>query len=121
MPPKKAAKASADGEADDISCETLFKNYKKQCAVYAIDVNKQIKAAYDNEWVENAVPIKKVSPHLLLCQNNLDWPNLCSFICGTRSAGRASVRSWRPRAWPTINTAPRFVSGAPSARMRASV
>lgn len=54
MAPKKAAKATADGgESEDISCEQFMKFYKKQCGVYGIDSNKQIKAAYENEWVEN--------------------------------------------------------------------
>jgi hypothetical protein len=34
MAPKKAPKASADGEPEDISCELLMKNYRKNCQSY---------------------------------------------------------------------------------------
>jgi hypothetical protein len=53
MAPKKAAKkASADGDADDISCDILWRNYKKICAASSLDINKQIKTAYEQQWLE---------------------------------------------------------------------
>lgn len=65
MAPKKAAK-TADGEPEDISCELLMKYYKKNCTTYVTDVNKQLKKAFEDDWVENQVPIKKVSFLLLI-------------------------------------------------------
>ncbi len=79
MAPKKAPKASADGEPEDISCELLMKNYRKNCLSYQIEVNKQIRTAFDNDWVENFTPIKKVSLHFVSC---------VSFTCGMKSVGK---------------------------------
>lgn len=59
MGPKKGA-AKADGEPEDVSCEQLYKNYRKNCQQLGCEVNKQIKKMYDEGWVENAEPIKKV-------------------------------------------------------------
>lgn len=59
MGPKKPA--AADGEAEDISCDLLMKLYRKNCTTAGIETNKQIKAAFDTDWVENLIPIKKVS------------------------------------------------------------
>jgi len=57
MGPKKAA--AADGEPDDVSCDQLMKFYKKQASIYGIDCSKQIKKAFEDDWVENLTPIKK--------------------------------------------------------------
>lgn len=62
MGPKKAPSKGDDGDPEDISCEQLMKFYKKNCQTYGIEVNKQIKQAFEAEFVENAQPIKKVSP-----------------------------------------------------------
>ena len=59
MGPKKPA--AADGEAEDVSCDLLMKLYRKNCTTAGIETNKQIKAAFDTDWVENLIPIKKVS------------------------------------------------------------
>jgi len=61
MGPKKPAKVAADGEPEDVSCELLMKLYRKNCGTAGIDINKQIKTAFETEWVENLTPIKKVS------------------------------------------------------------
>lgn len=63
--------------------------------MYAIDVNKQIKAAYDNEWVENAVPIKKF--HLW---DEIGWQGIRALMEAASMANYkhcTSVRLWRTK------------------------
>lgn len=59
MGPKKGAKL-AEGEEEDISCELLYKNYRKNCTSLGCEVNKQLRGMYDVGWAENGEPIKKV-------------------------------------------------------------
>ena len=40
MGPKKPAKAAADGEPEDVSCDNFMKIYRKNCATAGIEVNK---------------------------------------------------------------------------------
>lgn len=46
MGPKK--KNAEEGE--DLSIEQFFKNYKKLCAHYKVDVSKAIKERYDQDY-----------------------------------------------------------------------
>ena len=61
MGPKKGAAKLAEGEVEDVSCEQLMKNYRKNCTTLGCELNKQIKGMYDQGWLENGEPIKKVS------------------------------------------------------------
>lgn len=67
-------------------------NYGKACKVYGIDQNKQIKKAYEDDWVENAVPIKKVSESLKLFVCFLSLSIARSFFTTTQNLTVSLVR-----------------------------
>ena len=94
MGPKKAA-ATADGEEEDISCELLMKQYRKNCQTLQCDINKQIKAAFDTEWTENLIPIKKF--HLW---DDLGWQGIKALIDAAVAVNYkhcTSIRLWRSK------------------------
>ena len=51
MGPKKGG-GGGEGEEADISCETLYKNYRKNCSGLEVPLNKQIKTVYETQWIE---------------------------------------------------------------------
>lgn len=46
MGPKKGGGGDA-GDAEDTSCETMYKQYRKNCTALACDASKQIKTLYE--------------------------------------------------------------------------
>ena len=110
MGPKKGAGKAADGEAEDMSCELLYKNYRKNCQSLSCEVNKQLRQMYDEGWLENGEPIKKVRN---------DTTYLFSFIFGTKLAGKVYELCLSPLFKLSTNTANQSESGEGNAKMKA--
>ena len=66
MPPKKAA-AVKNNEEEDVSCESFYKLYRKNCTTLEIQLNAAIKQMYE-EYVEEGTPISRFH-----CWEHLGW------------------------------------------------
>ena len=57
---KKGGSAPAE-EEEDLSVQKFIFNYKKNCDKFGIEKNKTILRMYDEEFVEEGNPLRKVS------------------------------------------------------------
>ena len=91
MGPKKGNKDD-DG---DLSCEKFYAKYKKECAALGIEMSKQVKDKYNEEYMDGGTNITKFN-----LWDELGWQGAKALMDSLRAANYPHTQSIR--LWSTM-------------------